>query len=163
LTNDSKLIDLLIRIYKRRILSEDIGNQMVVSLMVKELMIDLFQTSALHLFLDDLETTNISKPIRATLSYINENLDKKLSMNELSEIAGIGLTSFFNKFKKELNVTPTEYITQQRIAMAKSYLKNGGYTLKSAAFSCGFNSYEHFSSTFKKHEKITPSQYLRTI
>jgi len=163
MSNDKKLIDLLTRTFQRRTLGDDLGNQMIVSLMVKSLMIDLFQTPALHLFLSDLSTTNISKPIRETLKYINENLAKKIPMNTLSEISGLGLTSFFNKFKKELNLTPNEYITNQRIALAKSYLRNGGYSLKSAAFSCGFNSYEHFSSTFKKIEKMTPSKYLQTL
>ena len=160
ISNDQKLIDSLTRIYERRILEDSKKNQMIVSLMVKELLIDLFSIEALLLFLDDFQISKMSSPIRIALNYINSNLEKKISMKELSQIAGVGLTSFFNKFKKEINVSPAEYISKKRIELAKSYLDNGGYSLKEAAYSSGFNSYEHFCKTFKKHEGISPNKYL---
>jgi len=162
ISNDQKLIDTLTRIYERRRLGDSKKDQMIVSLMVKELLIDLFSTEALFLFTADFQVTKMSSPIRIAVDYINCNLDKKISMKELSQTAGIGLTSFFNKFKKEINISPAEYISKQRIELAKSYLDNGGYSLKDAAYSSGFNSYEHFCKTFKKYEDVSPNKYINT-
>ena len=113
-------------------------------------LLNLFSTEALSLFIADFQVSKMSNPIRIAVNYINSNLENKISMKELSQIAGVGLTSFFNKFKKEINISPAEYISKQRIELAKSYLDNGGYSLKDAAYSSGFNSYEHIFSENSK-------------
>ncbi len=163
LSNDGNIISLFERIYYRRLEKDTIANRMIINLMIKQLLVELFQTSALHLLLDDLNMLPISKPMQTVLKHIKSNISKKLSAKELAEIAGMGLTSFFNKFKSELEMSPKDYITKARLEHAKSYLRNGGYSLKEAAFSSGFKSYEHFCSTFKKAEEQTPSEFLRSI
>lgn len=163
ISNDKKLINAYKRIYERRMLGDSVPNQMVVTLMIKGLLLDLFQTDALDLYMQDFETVKISKPIKKSLAYIKGNIDKKITAKQLSEVADMGLTSFFNKFKKEMDIAPMEYLTLQRITLAKSFLRNGDYSLKEAAFNSGFKSYEHFCVTFKKLEKMTPSNYKNTL
>lgn len=162
-SNNKVLIDTYKSIYERRMLGDSIANQMVVTLMIKGLLLDLFQTNALHLFLQDFEHQKISHPIQECLKYMKKNIDQKITSKQLSEIADMGLTSFFNKFKKEMQIAPMEYLTQQRIKLAKSFLSNGAYSLKETAYNSGFKSYEHFCITFKKLEQMTPSEFKNQV
>jgi AraC-like DNA-binding protein len=38
---------------------------------------------------------------------------------------------------------------------------NKKYTILSLAYDCGFNSKSSFNSIFKKHEGLTPTEFLR--
>ena len=93
--------------------------------------------------------------------YIANNLSEKLTVSKLSKIAGMGQTSFFNKFKSATGYSPNEYILHERINHAKVLIRMNKFSLKEIAYQCGFNSYEYFSSSFKKIEKKKPSDFRR--
>jgi len=162
-SNNENLMKIYKRIYERRMLGDSVANQMIVTLMVKELLLEIFQTEGLILLLQDFEVKKVSGSIKKSIEFMKKNIDKKITSKQLSEAAGMGLTSFFNKFKKEMDISPMEYLTKQRINLAKSYLRNGEYSLKEAAFNSGFKSYEHFCVTFKKVEKMIPSEYKNSL
>lgn len=162
-SNNDWLLKTFERIYQRRIIGDDKANQMIVTLMVKELLLELFQTEGLLLLMQDFGGKKISTPIQRSLDFIKKNITKKVTSKQLSEVAELGLTSFFNKFKEEMDVPPMEYLKLQRVKLAKSFLRNGEYSLKETAYNSGFKSYEHFSVTFKKVEGVTPSSYRKAL
>jgi len=162
-SNNEWLLKTFERIYQRRIISDDKANQMIVTLMVKELLLELFQTEGLLLLMQDFGGKKISTPIQRSLDFIKKNITQKITSKQLSEVAGLGLTSFFNKFKEEMNIPPMEYLKLQRVKLAKSFLRSGEYSLKETAYNSGFKSYEHFSITFKKVEGVTPSSYRKAL
>ncbi|MEO0732063.1 MAG: helix-turn-helix domain-containing protein [Bacteroidota bacterium] len=162
-SNDERIIDIFKRLYRRRIQGDDPPNQMIVTLIVKELLLEVFQTDGLFLLREDFASRQPAKSIQRCLDHIKQHLGRKLTSRELSEVAGLGLTSFFNKFKKEVGMSPTEYINHRRIVLAQSFLRNGNYSLKEAAYNSGFKSYEHFCGTFKKVVGQTPSAYKASL
>lgn len=65
-------------------------------------------------------------------------------------------------FKKEIGITPIEYLTTLRIDYAKRLLKQKNdiqMSIAEIAFSSGFYDYHYFSRIFKKAVGITPKQY----
>ena len=64
-------------------------------------------------------------------------------------------------FKKEMKMTPTQYLTGVRINNAVKLMdQNSGMSISDIAFACGFDDPLYFSKVFKQHKGISPSQYL---
>lgn len=71
-------------------------------------------------------------------------------------------------FKKEVGVTPHEYLMRARMARAKAILLSGvtnrysDYTVTQIAEACGYAEPLYFSRVFKKYYGVAPSHYLST-
>ena len=96
------------------------------------------------------------------LEYINNNINKEITIDELSIKFYFNKTYIMKKFKKELNITIHEYINVIRIFNSLSYFRSDDYFI-SIAFKNGFNSLEYFSETFKKIINVSPSIYKKYI
>lgn len=98
-----------------------------------------------------------------SISYINEHFHEQISLEALAEKATLSPFHFTRIFAKETGFTPHQYLISTRISAAKFMLKSSETSIKDIAFSIGFNSESSFCSTFKKWEKVTPSQYREDI
>lgn len=66
------------------------------------------------------------------------------------------------RFKKEVGVTPLEYMTRLRMKKARAMLSGmgaTGYTVSEVAELCGYDNALYFSRVFKKHEGVSPSAF----
>ena len=96
------------------------------------------------------------------LDYLNNNINKEITTDELSSIFHYDKTYIMKKFKKELNLSIHEYINTIRILNSLPYFKNNKLFLN-IAFKNGFNSLEYFSEIFKKMLGVSPNIYKRFI
>ena len=96
------------------------------------------------------------------VEYLNNNINKEITIEELSLIFYFNKTYIMKKFKKELNVSIHEYINTMRIYNSLIFFKNDTYIL-SIAFKNGFNSLEYFSETFKKIMGVSPIIYKKYL
>ena len=96
------------------------------------------------------------------LKYLNNNINKEITINELSLLFFFDKTYIMKRFKKELGITIHEYINIIRIYNSLSYFKDDNYFL-SIAFNNGFNSLEYFSETFKKVLGVSPRRYKKFV
>ena len=92
------------------------------------------------------------KNIEKSIAYIHENLSKKITLEELAQIAMMGKTNYSVFFKKMTGMTVWEYIINARVALASSYLleNKDEYNITELAFRCGFNNSAYFNKIFKK-------------
>ncbi len=94
------------------------------------------------------------------LDYLNNNINKEITINELSILFNYDKAYIMRKFKKELNISIHEYINIIRIYNSLIYFSDDNYIL-SIAFKNGFNSLEYFSETFKKNMGVSPNIYKK--
>lgn len=98
--------------------------------------------------------------IQKAISYINDNLSEEFLVSDLAELTGFSLFHFIRSFKKEMGLTPKEYIIQQRINMAVALIqKESRLPLNQIALECGFYDQSHMNKYFKLYKGITPSIY----
>ena len=93
------------------------------------------------------------------IKYIRERLGDRLTMKELTNTACMSQASFYRYFKREIGMSPVEFILNERIKYAKSLLKNPNILINQVCFESGFDDCNYFIRVFKKMEGITPKQY----
>ncbi len=62
-------------------------------------------------------------------------------------------------FKKEANISFSQYLSDYRIQKAKELLEQTDMKIKDVAFETGFGTYNNFTRVFKKKLGITPNEY----
>lgn len=103
------------------------------------------------------------KNVKDSIIYIEENLSKKLTLEELAQIANMGKTSYSIAFKNVTGMTVWEYILNSRIDFASSCFveKGGEFNITEVAMMSGFESVAHFTKVFKKIKGITPRDFKK--
>lgn len=98
--------------------------------------------------------TNVQK-------YINNHIEERLSLNDVAAVFGLSSNYLSALFKKTCNVGFSEYITQRKIARAKTLLLEQDMKIYEVADKLGFESAFYFSKVFKKVEGISPREYMQ--
>ena len=96
------------------------------------------------------------------IEYLNENINKEITIDELSMQFHFDKTYIMKRFKKELSVSIHEYINTIRILNSLQSFRDDNYFL-SIGLRNGFNSLEYFSETFKKVLGVNPRTYKKYI
>ena len=96
------------------------------------------------------------------LEYIDNNINKDISIDELSNIFFFDKYYIMKLFKKELNITIINYINSMRIYNCLLDFKYDNQIIR-IALKNGFNSLEYFSETFKNILKVSPRVYKHFI
>jgi AraC-like DNA-binding protein len=92
--------------------------------------------------------------------YLEDNYDKTITLQELSEIAGLSKYHFLRSFTRQKGISPYSYLEAIRIGNAKVLLEKGVSPME-VAFRTGFSDQSHFTNFFKKLIGLTPKQYMR--
>jgi AraC family transcriptional regulator len=100
--------------------------------------------------------------LRLVTDYINDYLDRELSLKELAAIAQMSQYHFCRAFKQVIGLSPHQYLIQQRVERAKQLLKQGGMSLGTVAISCGFSHQSHLHRHFKRLTGVTPKTFLNS-
>jgi AraC-like DNA-binding protein len=99
------------------------------------------------------------KRIVNILRHIRENIDKNISIDELSSICYLSKDHFIRLFRKEMQCTPIQYINQKKIEKAQLMLVIGEKSIKDITYSLAFENTSYFYRLFKKTVGISPNQY----
>lgn len=105
------------------------------------------------------ENIPINELLYPAIKYISENFYQPVNLKILSDLCNISLSHFIRCFKKYLNCTPHEYIMSYRLRQSKYLLMTSQLSIEEISDKCGFNSASHFTRTFKRVNKITPSKF----
>ena len=102
------------------------------------------------------------KLICEILDYINNNINKEITIEELSNIFYFDKYYIMKLFKKELSITIINYINIMRIYNSLKEYKYDDQIIR-IALNNGFNSLEYYSETFKNIFKVSPREYKNFV
>ena len=92
-----------------------------------------------------------------TRSYIDNNYDDKLDLDDLSRNQLVSKYHLLRLFKKYYGLTPRQYLIDKRIEKSKELLMTG-MSVTETCLTVGFESLGSFSTLFKKKIGKSPSQ-----
>jgi two-component system, response regulator YesN len=98
--------------------------------------------------------------IRRTKEYIEQSYsDPELSLNKVANLANLSSSHFSVVFSKENGLTFKEYLTDIRMNRAKELLRMTALKSADIAYQVGYNDPHYFSTAFKKHTGLTPTEF----
>ena len=93
--------------------------------------------------------------------YIEKNLDKKISIEDLSFNFNVGRRNFDRRFIKATGNTPIEYAQRVKIESAKKAFETNRKTINEVMFEVGYSDVKAFREVFRKITGISPLEYKR--
>lgn len=129
-------------------------------LSLQELIIRIVQTQTLkRVESDQYMLAEINSPISVAVDFIRSHIGEGINLRDLSKKACMSTSTFYRNFKRELGVSPVEFITHERIKYAKRLLVNPKMQINEVSFAVGFEDSNYFIRTFKKYVGLTPKQF----
>ncbi|WP_139959726.1 helix-turn-helix domain-containing protein [Flavicella sediminum] len=101
--------------------------------------------------------------LKSVEKHIKQNLQKELTISELSLLAGMNTSKLKKSFKQLYGSTVFKYITALRIEKAKELIQKENYTISQASYEVGYKNPQHFTVAFKKKLGYLPSQLKKEI
>ena len=99
--------------------------------------------------------------MQAALDYIERNLTRELTMDEVASDIAMSYNYFSKRFREYTGCNFPEYINQRRIERAKIYLLDPSLKIAEIAYKIGYHSASTFSRTFQKYEGCYPTDFRR--
>lgn len=94
------------------------------------------------------------------LDYINENFtNPQLTLSTIAKKFNLNNTYISNMFKKEFGYNILEVIHMKRISESKHLLEDTDLSISQISESVGYYSHRTFSNTFKRLERVTPTEF----
>ena len=91
---------------------------------------------------------------------VDENsADSSLNVNSLSEKTGISPKQLYRIVKREMNMSPLEYINSVRLNKAAKMLKKHKFSVSEVCYACGFGTPSYFTKCFQDKYGCKPSEY----
>jgi AraC family transcriptional regulator of arabinose operon len=94
------------------------------------------------------------------LQYIKLNYSK-IKVNDIAQYIGISRSYLTAIFKKQLNISPQEYLVSFRLKRSAELLKTSNASIKEIADMIGYDNPLTFSKMFKQTYGISPREYRK--
>ena len=136
---------------------------MLISLLI-QLLVKINNIYSYKEELEDIpkKDSNYNGKLYLILNYISDNLDKKITLEELENKFFINKYYLCHLFKNLTGFTVLEYINYKKVSAAKELLRKGT-PINDIYNKLGFNDYSSFYRTFKKTTGSSPKQYLASF
>jgi AraC-like DNA-binding protein len=97
------------------------------------------------------------------ISWIAANYAKPLRVEELAEIASMGVSTLHHHFRMLTAMSPLQYQKQLRLQSARSLMLNNGLDAASAAFEVGYESATQFNREYSRFFGQPPMRDVRAL
>ncbi len=101
----------------------------------------------------------VLKRLLVAYEYIHDNVERKITIEELSQICALSEYHLYNSFKNVFGKTPHQYMISLKMDRAKDYLRIGHLTISEIADILDFPDLPSFSKLFKKTYGCSPASF----
>lgn len=122
----------------------------------------ILQACAAYIWLDHYVQVQREDLPKKLEQYINQNLGKKLSLQDISQQLGVGKTKLCNCARESFGVPVGEMILQRRMEHAKQLLRETDVPISAVAEQVGVTDYNYFSRIFKARTGFSPRDYRKS-
>jgi AraC family transcriptional regulator len=138
----------------------DLGGALFVDAIATQICVQILRRYSTVKFREQRSNAGLSpQQARAIVDYIEANLDRALTLEELSAIARVSSSHFLRQFKLRFGSAPHCYVIQRRLAFVQSLLLKSTLPLKEIAAKGGFSDQSHMTRVFQRYLRTTPNAY----
>ncbi|MGO4347441.1 response regulator [Paenibacillus sp. MCAF9] len=113
------------------------------------------------LFESENERSGSRREVRDALAYIRLHFADNITADMVAEKVHVSPTHLMHLFRKDLNKTFYECLTEYRIDEAKRLLRYSSYRVYEVGLHVGFGDSKYFSQIFRKMTGMSPSEYAK--
>jgi AraC family transcriptional regulator, arabinose operon regulatory protein len=99
--------------------------------------------------------------VHRAMRFLEQNLHRKLTLQQIASEAGFSPTYFSTLFRKETNYAPLSYFSHLKILKACEYLDYTRMKVKDISYKLGFTDPYYFTRDFKLKMGMSPREYRR--
>jgi transcriptional regulator GlxA family with amidase domain len=97
------------------------------------------------------------------IAWIKANLAKPLRVEDLAEVAGMGVSTFHHHFRMLTAMSPVQYQKVLRLQAARARMLMNGLDAASAAFEVGYESASQFNREYSRFFGQPPIRDIRSF
>ena len=97
--------------------------------------------------------------IQEAVTYIEQNYQRDLTVEEIAGVCKINRSYFSKIFKESMGCTPQEFLIRMRLAKATELMRTTDTAIKDISAVCGYPNQLHFSRAFKKRYGVSPREW----
>lgn len=97
--------------------------------------------------------------IKQTQEFIENNVQERITIDELAALVSLGRRSFERRFKLSTNNSVLEYINRVKIESAKRSFETSRKNINEVMYDVGYTDTKAFRTIFKKITGLTPLEY----
>ena len=155
----------LINIHKKitRIASSiDPFKEIHIKMLLKEMVLCVLKMQNVSTLKTEADLSSNNTPFAAIINFIRQNIYNEINIEDLLKVSSMSKSSFYRAFVNELGLSPYQLIIDERLKVSKKLLIEDGLSIKETAYATGFSSSNYFIRLFKKHEGMTPKQFVNS-
>ena len=139
------------------------ASEQLLKLYLCELLINFIRSNSINNQKTMLNINLDNSIMNLLLNYMNENISKRIKLQELIRYSGTNRTTIENIFRENFGVGAIDYFIMLKIEYAKKYLRENNYNITQISEILGYSSIHYFSRQFKKITGMTPTEYVLSI
>lgn len=109
----------------------------------------------------DLEKKPQEKIVLGCVNFLNHNMNRYVSVNELCQVVNVSQSYLYQCFMSTLNCSTKDFLTSYKLRRIAYDLVQNQLSIEELARKYGFTSIYSFSTTFKKYFGISPLKYRK--
>lgn len=140
--------------------SELLHQSVITTETLQELLEAVVQFFLSHLLsLSNTEQRSKRKEIIIAQQYVEKNLDKKITLEEVAELLHLNASYFSRLFKKEMQESFIVYVTRMKMEKAKEWLETSKFSVEEIAYRLGYDNKSYFNKRFRTIYGKNPSRF----
>ena len=137
------------------------GRDVVLARLLEVLLIEAFRATAGPTAAPGLLRGLADERLAAALRRMHGETTRPWTIGELAKEAALSRSTFFDRFRREVGVSPMEYLLGWRMAIAKDLLRGDSVSVGEVAQRVGYSSSSTFSVAFSRQVGASPTTYAR--
>lgn len=101
--------------------------------------------------------------VQLVKEYVQNHYASDLDLNTIAQNLGFSSSYLTKVFNRVEQITPSKYIRNYRMGIAKQLMGDKGMTLQQVAAAVGYNDPFHFSRSFKQTFGMNPTEYRDSL
>lgn len=114
-----------------------------------------------YILLENMLIPSLNENIGNAERYINDNLQKELTIQDISEGTNISKSVLYKNFRTSFDCTVKEYINAKRIDRSVELLTSTELSMEEISQKVGFASAAYFSKIFKRYKGVSPLKFRK--
>jgi AraC family transcriptional regulator len=156
------IIEHFLELFKQEFASNQLADILYAEALARALSIHLIRRYSDRQVPRNISETYLDRAdLQESIDYIDRNLDRDITIQGLAQHARVSISIFAHAFKKELGISPYQFILKKRLDRSKQLLidKDNKLSISKIAQMCGFSNTSAFSNCFHQKEGMSPSKY----